>query len=143
MTSFNELTPAEAERLAYLTEEMAEAIQIIGKILRHGYESRDPTKARPTFDDNRGGQTGFINTSPTNRRLLEAELGDVTRAIRMLIDAGDLDRATLDRLGARAAPQQYMHHQRDAIVHGVGIMRVTGDGAANVPLSEFVEPVSK
>lgn len=113
MTHFNELTPAEAERLAYLAEECGEAIQIIGKILRHGYESRDPTKAVPTFDDNRGGQTGVRNTSPTNRKLLENELGDVIRAVRMLSDAGDLDRATLDRLGARGAPLTYMHHQHD------------------------------
>lgn len=111
MGHFNELTPAEAERLAYLAEECGEAIQIIGKILRHGYESRDPTKAVPTFDDNRGGQTGFRNTSPTNRNLLTAELGDVLRAARMLVDAGDLDRATMDRLGARPAPLKYMHHQ--------------------------------
>lgn len=110
---FNELTPAEDERLAYLMEECGEVIQIIGKIMRHGFESRDPTKAVPTFDDNRGGQTGFRNTSPTNRKLLERELGDVIRAIGMLTGAGDLDRVNIDTLGARAAPLQYMHHQRD------------------------------
>ncbi len=43
MTHFNELTPAEAERLAYLAEECGEAIQIIGKILRPslGFLERD------------------------------------------------------------------------------------------------------
>lgn len=39
---FNRLTPAEAERLALLAEECGEAIQAIGKILRHGYESNHP-----------------------------------------------------------------------------------------------------
>ena len=34
---FNELSPAEVERLAILAEEMGEAIQVIGKVLRHGY----------------------------------------------------------------------------------------------------------
>lgn len=52
---FNQLTPAEAERLALLAEECGEVIQAIGKILRHGYESRHPD----------GG--------PTNREALERE----------------------------------------------------------------------
>jgi hypothetical protein len=39
---FNGLTPAEAERLALLAEECGEVIQAIGKVLRHGYESRHP-----------------------------------------------------------------------------------------------------
>ena len=39
---FNGLTPAETERLAMLAEECAEVIQIVGKILRHGYESHHP-----------------------------------------------------------------------------------------------------
>jgi hypothetical protein len=30
--------------------------------------------------------------------------------------------------------------QRDAMVHGVGVMRVTGDGATNVPFSDFTKP---
>lgn len=37
---FNGLTPAEAERLAMLSEECGEVIQVIGKILRHGYDSK-------------------------------------------------------------------------------------------------------
>jgi hypothetical protein len=39
--SFNQLTDAEAERLALLAEECGEVVQVIGKILRHGYESYD------------------------------------------------------------------------------------------------------
>ena len=37
MNNFNQLTPAETERLAILAEECGEVIQAVGKILRHGY----------------------------------------------------------------------------------------------------------
>lgn len=107
---FNRLTPSEAERLAYLMEEMAEAAQIIGKILRHGYESKDPTKATPIFDDNRGGQCGVRNTSPTNRELLEREMSDVLVALRMLENSGDL-RVLAVRDTSYNKCMQYMHHQ--------------------------------
>ena len=110
MTYFNELTPAQAERLFYLLEELGEAQQAIGKILRHGYESRDPTKATPVFDDN-GGQTGWRNTSPTNRELLERELGDVGRAINLLVGAEDLVASRINDVIAKGAPLKYMHHQ--------------------------------
>ena len=109
--SFNGLTPAEAERLSYLLEELGEAQQAIGKILRHGYESRDPTKPVPVFNDNRGGHTGYRNTSPTNRQMLERELGDVRRAINMLTKAGDLSEFGIDAVIARGPPLRYMHHQ--------------------------------
>ncbi|QBJ04542.1 nucleoside triphosphate pyrophosphohydrolase [Pseudomonas phage Lana] len=67
-THFNELTPAQAERLAILAEEMGEAIQIIGKILRHGYDSFNPDSL-----DIR-----------TNRQYLHDELTDVEAAITMI-----------------------------------------------------------
>lgn len=94
---FNQLTNAQAERLALLSEELGEAQQAIGKILRHGYESRHPC----------GG--------PTNREDLQAELGDVKAAILLLTRSVDLSSpeilsATLrkmDRVG------QYMHHQQE------------------------------
>lgn len=57
---FNNLTPAEAERLAMMAEECAEVIQIIGKILCHGYDSYHPE--RPAL---------------TNRMLLVNELTDL------------------------------------------------------------------
>ncbi len=47
---FNRLTPAEAERLAMLAEEAAEVIQIVGKILRHGYASYHPDDLIPVAD---------------------------------------------------------------------------------------------
>ena len=38
MDNFNRLSPAEYERLAILAEEMGEAQQALGKIMRHGGE---------------------------------------------------------------------------------------------------------
>ena len=111
---FNKLTPAEAERLFYLLEELGEAQQAIGKILRHGYESRDPTKAVPVTDDNRGGTIGWRNGSPTNREMLETELGDVQRAIYMLCEADDLKEARINAVVAKGPPLKYMHHQKTA-----------------------------
>ncbi len=95
---FNELTPAEAERLALLLEEMGEAQQVIGKILRHGYESRDPTDP----------------DSIINRGLLEKELGDVLCAIDLMIEAHDVDQDDMNALGKikYASVKQWLHHQR-------------------------------
>lgn len=92
---FNELTPAEAERLALLAEEMGEAIQVIGKILRHGYDSRHPD----------GG--------PNNRGLLESELGDVGAAVDLMVEAKDVDREFIDYETGRKRRRvhTYLHHQ--------------------------------
>ena len=98
------LNPAQAERLFYLLEELGEAQQAIGKILRHGYESRDPTKATPTYDDNRGGQDCWRNTSATNRETLARELGDVQRAINMLLEANDVSSNEMKADVAKGAP---------------------------------------
>jgi hypothetical protein len=73
-THFNKLTPAEAERLALLLEELGEAQQVIGKILRHGYESQNP-----------------YEPGNTNRMLLESELGDVKAAVDLVVHAGDVN----------------------------------------------------
>ena len=70
----NGLGAAELERLAFLAEECAEAIQVVAKIVRHGWESRDPTRA--------GG--------PTNRQMLETGRGDIRFATARLTDTGDL-----------------------------------------------------
>jgi hypothetical protein len=95
---FNELTPAEAERLALLLEELGEAQQVIGKILRHGYESSDPT--RPD--------------SPTNREMLEREFGDIHYAGTLMIDARDLNQDIIERYAKQKAQkaQRYLHHQQ-------------------------------
>ena len=94
---FNSLTPAEAERLALLLEEMGEAQQIIGKILRHGYESYHPD-----------------NQYVTNRQLLEKELGDVMAAADMMASAEDIDLVRVARARTEKATKvkRYLHHQR-------------------------------
>ena len=98
---FNGLTPAEAELLALLAEEMGEAIQCIGKILRHGYESVDPTWTGP--EDHR---------APTNRENLEAELGDVMCTIELM--GADLHFPAIVQQCARKhkSVQRWLHHQQ-------------------------------
>jgi len=93
----NELTDAEIERLAVLLEEMGEAQQAIGKILRHGYESYNPV----------------VNTGMTNRRELERELGDVRLAIQMLCEAGDVNDQGIEdrRYTKRDKIKLYLHYQ--------------------------------
>ncbi len=96
-TFSNDLTAAQAERLAILLEEMGEAQQAIGKILRHGYHSWDPTivSIRTNIDD------------------LVKELGDVTCAIEMLCIAGDLDHVAIQRRTTEKFQKikPYLHHQ--------------------------------
>ncbi len=93
--AFNKLTPAEVERLALLAEEMGEAIQAIGKILRHGFALHHPD----------GG--------PTNREMLERECGDVLCLIDFLCIAGDMkhDRVISGRYRKAVTMQPYLHHQ--------------------------------
>ena len=92
------LSPAEVERLALAAEEMGEAIQVIGKILRHGYESKNP---RDPF-------------GPTNRGMLERELGDVRYAIQLLVERGEVRAGEVEECRhakvARVVP--YLHHQQ-------------------------------
>lgn len=92
---FNQLTPAEAERLALLAEECGEVIQAIGKVLRHGFEGMPPD----------GG--------PTNRQALERECGDAYHAIWRLIGAGDIDGNGMSQRADDKAKSivRYLHHQ--------------------------------
>jgi NTP pyrophosphatase (non-canonical NTP hydrolase) len=91
------LTDAERERLAILSEELGEAQQAIGKILRHGYESYNP----------------IVDTGMVNRRELERELGDVAFAIEMLADAGDIGGKgiLLRKAAKRVSIKQWLHFQ--------------------------------
>ena len=93
----NELTDAQLERLAILSEELGEAQQAIGKILRHGYESYNPV----------------VNTSMTNRRELERELGDVYAAIEMLITALDVSGYGIEQrmIAKKQSIKKWLHHQ--------------------------------
>lgn len=71
---FNDLTPAEAERLAFLAEECGELVQAVCKILRHGYESANPLQA----------------DSKSNRANLTNEMGDVRAAMSLMCEASDV-----------------------------------------------------
>lgn len=71
------MTKAEIERLALLVEECAEVQQIAMKILRHGYESYNPT----------------IQNSPTNREDLQKEIGHLQFAIELMVEKEDIIQA--------------------------------------------------
>ncbi len=96
----NGLTDAEGERLALLLEECSEVIQVCGKILRHGYESHDPTSA---------------SVSPSNRELLEAELGHVRHAVDRMTLAQDVSGFAIE--GAKKAKAdrvwRWLHYQNE------------------------------
>jgi hypothetical protein len=68
------MTDAERERLAMLAEECAEVIQVVGKILRHGYNSYHP-------DD----------PKVTNRELLIRELQDIEGVVYGMREKNDID----------------------------------------------------
>lgn len=93
---FNELTAAEAERLALLAEECGELVQAIGKVLRHGYDSYNPTE-----------KNGI-----RNRMAVERECGDVRHAMIRLCWAGDLSKAEIHRRSDEKAVkvEKYLHH---------------------------------
>lgn len=95
MEHFNKLDPARAERLAILMEEMAEASQVIGKILRHGFHSYHPV------------------SKESNKDLLEKEMGHVENAILMLVEAGDLRVGEMMAAtkAKRESIKRYLHHQ--------------------------------
>jgi NTP pyrophosphatase (non-canonical NTP hydrolase) len=96
MDNFNGLTPAEDERLALLLEEMGEALQAIGKIKRHGYQSYHPNIPERC-----------------NREDLEKELGHVGLAIMMMVEAGDVSQNSIKiaHIQKRQEIGQYLHHQ--------------------------------
>lgn len=95
MTFSNKLTPAEAERLAMLAEECGEVIQIVGKILRHGYESRHPD----------GG--------PSNRLLLTKELGDIQCVVGAMDAEDDIQTGDIRYWASKKQERidRYTHHQ--------------------------------
>lgn len=93
---FNNLTPAQHERLAMLFEECAEVIQIIGKIMRHGYNSYHP-------DD---------KTHSTNRCLLAKELRDVHGVLKAMQREELKDFELQDVTGSAWEKKlRYAHHQ--------------------------------
>lgn len=94
---FNDLSPAEAERLAMLAEEAAEVVQMVGKVLRHGYDSFHPMNP----------------DGPRNRELLMKEIADFDAVKDLMYGAGDIDPATSSEMSfARNKKRKYAHHQR-------------------------------
>jgi NTP pyrophosphatase (non-canonical NTP hydrolase) len=92
------MTPSERERLILLIEEAAEVQQIAAKILRHGYESyhpEDPDK-KP------------------NRNLLEMELGDLSFAIQLMINTGDVSNEAIhvSKYAKGKKIQKYLHYNQ-------------------------------
>lgn len=98
----NELTDAQAERLALLIEECGEVIQACAKILRHGYESYNPLEP--------------VKTSASNREMLATEIGHIQHAVARMVKAGDIrawqieesEQSKSERIG------RWLHHQGGA-----------------------------
>lgn len=95
------LTPAQSERLAILAEECGEVVQAIGKILRHGYDSYDPTKTN----------------GPDNRKSLENEIGDICYAVALMVKAKDVNQVNINASEKRKAEKarRYTHHQQGLV----------------------------
>ena len=95
---FNQLTPAQAERLAMLAEECAEVIQVVGKILRHGYDSHHPS-----------------DPSTTNRQLLEREITALRAVASALWRDGVSQGSIADMDRAWARKLRFSHHQEERL----------------------------
>jgi len=96
----NGLNNAQLERIAILVEECNEVGQVIGKIIRHGYESSSPIPHDLGQD--------------SNKVLLQKEICDVLLMITFMVQRGDLSevfdgsdeyvKEKIDRLN------KYFHH---------------------------------
>lgn len=94
------MTEAEKERLAMLAEECAEVIQVVGKILRHGYESYHPNDPQRV----------------TNRDLLINELRDIEGVTLGMSLNGDIKppRIGSDPSDVWQKKLRWTHHQKGA-----------------------------
>ena len=92
------MSPAELERLAILSEELGEVQQVIGKILRHGYDSNNPLE----------------ENGKSNREKLEMELGDVNVMVIHMMNIGDIDELTvMDRTHTKKEKlNKWMHYNK-------------------------------
>lgn len=96
--NFNALTPAETERLAMLAEEAGEIVQMVGKILRHGYESFHPEDKEQV----------------SNRVLLRNEIKDLVGVVHGMVILNDLSPLTFyDADYAWERKLKYSHHQKN------------------------------
>ena len=98
---FNDLTPAEAERLAMLAEECGEVIRIVGKILRHGYASFHPA-----------------DPNVSNRELLGRELTDLYAVAASLCRDNVPEGSLHDQDRAWERKLRYAHHQEELSLKG-------------------------
>lgn len=96
------LTPAQAERLEMLAEEAGEVVQAVTKILRHGFDSSDPTQ----------------HFYRTNRTHLAEELQELNVVHDEMIACGDLFTGTT-RPNSEVWRRKlaYTHHQ--GFDHGI------------------------
>jgi hypothetical protein len=94
---FSELRPEQLEALALLAEECGEVVHIIGKIMRHGLHSYDPTK---------------LESRPSNRELLVHEVGDLRAATAIAESVGlFFEHEVRARCAAKLKNvRQYLHH---------------------------------
>jgi hypothetical protein len=76
----NRVGEAEQERLGLFAEECGEALQIVGKILRHGLDSSHPEM--PLL---------------SNKDLLEMEVGHIVAAFEILVACGTLNSLSIFR----------------------------------------------
>lgn len=90
------MTNADKELLYLLTEEAAEIIQIVQKILRHGLQSYNP------FDENR----------TPNIILLEKEIGHINNAVSMLIETNLINKTSIRKAEIEKAETiyQWLHY---------------------------------
>ena len=90
------LSAAEIERLAIIAEECGEVTQIVGKILRHGFNSYSP------FDPKKVG----------NNVKLEKELGDILFIMNMCHEKGDIDMERIKYYAKEKSNRvnKYLHH---------------------------------
>lgn len=100
----NGLTQAQEERLTMLAEEASEVVQACTKILRHGFDSFDPT-----LDG---------SNPPSNREHLEKELLDLIAVASAMGVRKDITFRDADGPYSQAASDvwvkklQYTHHQK-------------------------------
>lgn len=89
------MNEAELERLALLLEEAGEVQQVIGKILRHGWNSRYPI------------------TGTTNREKFREEIIDLMAALSLLVQENDMVLPTDEEFNATVARKNnWLHHNR-------------------------------
>ena len=74
------LTKEELERLAVFSEELGEVQQIVGKILRHGYDSSNPSE----------------ENGKTNREKLEIEIGDLICGLGLMVQEHDVQQSKME-----------------------------------------------